>query len=755
NRIHGATSSSGGVVRRPEAEAAQAVNLNGRDFSFDPTRLDLRAESGGAQHGLTFDDWGRKFVCSNSDHIQMVMFEDRYVARNPLFAAPSARRSIATDGGAAAVFRISPVEAWRIVRTRMRIANPAQGGIEGGGRAAGYFTGASGVTCYRGDAFPAEMRSQAFEGDVGSNLVHRKALVDDGIGMLARRIDEGREFVASDDIWFRPAQFANAPDGTLYIVDVYREVIEHPASLPPEIKQHLDLTSGRDRGRIYRVVPDGFVQPPLPRLAQASTAELVRSLEKRGGWQRDTAARLLFERQDAAAVPALQRLARQSTLAEARVHAIYVLAGLNQLMPPVVLACLDDSDPRVRQHAVRVAERLTGERVIASKLFAMTGDRDARVRYQLAFSLGEFSGRERDAALARLARRDGADALMQTALFSSLFRGAGNVLAALLGGEARGSQPVRAMLEPLAMQIGRQGDAAELALVEQALAPLPDADQAVTAVVRGLAAGRAKAGPGAGPRTVLGGRASAVLGQLLVAAKAEALNETQPLANRVEAVRTLGLGSFAAAAEPLTALLDHRHPQEIQLAVLETFGKFDDPAVGELLTETWPRLSPRLRAAAGEVLFSRASWLTTVLDAVDGGRLALADLDPARLKLLESHARPEIRARVAKLAAALAASPRQEVLEAYRPALTLAGQPARGRTYFQKICASCHRLEGVGNEVGPSLSAIKNRGAEAIWLNLLDPNREVNPQYVNYVAVLTDGRTLSGTIASETATGIT
>ena len=94
---------------------------------------------------------------------------------------------------------------------------------------------------------------------------------------------------------------------------------------------------------------------------------------------------------------------------------------------------------------------------------------------------------------------------------------------------------------------------------------------------------------------------------MLAAANRRALDETQPVADRAEAVRTLGLGSFAAGGETLTALLDNRHPQEIQLAVLETFGKFDDPAVGKILTEAWPRLSPRLRAAAGEVLFSRAA----------------------------------------------------------------------------------------------------------------------------------------------------
>ena len=201
------------------------------------------------------------------------------------------------------------------------------------------------------------------------------------------------------------------------------------------------------------------------------------------------------------------------------------------------------------------------------------------------------------------------------------------------------------------MQIGHQANAAELALLEQALTPLPDSDAAVTAVVRGLVAGRSKAAPGRGKRAVPGPRVATVLDRLLDAANKRALDEAQPVAARVDAVRTLGLGTYAAASDTLVALLDNRHPQEIQLAVLETFGKFDDPAVGEILIEAWPRLSPRLRAAAGDVLFSRPQWLTTVLDAIDGGRLSLADLDPARLKLLESHSQPEIRERVKKLVA--------------------------------------------------------------------------------------------------------
>jgi putative heme-binding domain-containing protein len=95
------------------------------------------------------------------------------------------------------------------------------------------------------------------------------------------------------------------------------------------------------------------------------------------------------------------------------------------------------------------------------------------------------------------------------------------------------------------------------------------------------------------------------------------------------------------------------------------------------------------------------------------------------------------------------------VVEAYRSVLSMQGDPQRGREVFTKTCASCHKLQGVGHEIGPNLAAMKARGAEAILLNVLDPNREVNPQYLTYAVLTTDGRQLTGILAAETATSIT
>ena len=146
-------------------------------------------------------------------------------------------------------------------------------------------------------------------------------------------------FLASSDLWFRPVQMANAPDGALYVLDMYREVIEDPWSFPASIKKYLDFNSGNDRGRIYRVVPTGFKERSRPGLAGVSTEPLVETLAHPNGWHRDTAARLLFERQDQAAVAPLKALLRSSASGLGRMHALYALHGLHSLswrMPPLL-----------------------------------------------------------------------------------------------------------------------------------------------------------------------------------------------------------------------------------------------------------------------------------------------------------------------------------------------------------------------------------------------------------------------------------
>jgi putative heme-binding domain-containing protein len=710
---------------------------------------------------MTFDDWGRTASSAhNSDHDPAeILYEDRYLARNPHLAAPGPRISIAADGPQAEVYRISPVEPWRIVRTRLRMSGQVPGVVEGGGRAAGYFTGATGVTIYRGNAWPEEFRGQAFVGDVGSNIVHRKSLKPSGVGLIAERIDDKKEFVASTDIWFRPAQFANAPDGNLYIIDVYREVIEHPASLPPVIKKHLDLTSGRNRGRIYRVVRDDFKQPAPPRLDRATTAELVATLDHPNGWHRDTAARLLFERQDQKAIEPLHHLAASAKHPQGRMHALYALAGLKALSAADLLPRLADANAHVREHAVRLSEPLAADSgALRDRLFSLVDDPELRVRYQLAFSLGEFADARRAAALAKLLERDGADRWLRLAVFSSLSEGSGDVFARLAGVSKWRSTPVgRDVLTALAAQVGLQARERDVLAAKKVIEDLPDSERPLSQrLVTGLTDGLTRGASPLRDLVVTGkGKVAAILAESLASNRKIASSADRAPAERAEAIRTLRLAKFDDVRDVLGESLGGREPQEVQLAALGTLGTFSDAAVGSILVEAWPTFSPKLRTAATEAIFSRTDWLLAFLQEVRDEKISPADVEPGRVKQLAAHGDARVREAAKALAAKWTLGRRQDVLDAYKPALTLKGDPARGKVHFQKVCSVCHRLENVGTEIGPNLATVQNRGAEAILMNVLDPNREVNPQFVNYLLQTTEGKTVTGLIAAETATSVT
>jgi putative membrane-bound dehydrogenase-like protein len=771
NRIHGATSSSGAELRvldwedaKPEQtdspakaeEAPPPLVLRGRDFAFDPRTLEVEATSGGGQHGLSFNAWGDKFVCSNSNHLQQVMFEDRYLARNPYLAAPSPRASIAADGPQADVFRISPVEPWRIVRTRLRVKGIVPGPVEGGGRAAGYFTGATGVTIYRGNDWPAEYAGYAIVGDVGSNLVHRKQLDPDGIGFVGRRVDEQSELVTSSDIWFRPVQFANAPDGGLYVLDMYREVIEHPKSLHPVIKQHLDLTSGRDRGRIYRIVSDRFKSPAPPQLGKASTAEVVKALTHENGWHRETASRLLFERQERKAIPLLEQQAAECDSPEGRMHSLYALDGLSALSAPVILTALDDEHAQVRRHAVRLAERVAASPEVREKLLAMIDDVDVHVRYQLAFTLGELRDPRRIPALAQLLTQNADDDWIRLAVLSSLAEGAGGTLAELAKNkEFTGSASGTEVLRSLTTQIGKQQRPDDVAAVLSVLRSLDDSQTGLmNTIVQGLAV-KKESPLEKQIATATGGRSEAALKELVAAALKTAGDNQQPSAARVEAVSLLRLASFADCGGLLIQLLDPAQPGDVQAAALQTLASYDAPQVAPLLLKRWATFGPGLRTRAADVLFSRDVWLKWMLTAIEENQVALGDVEPGRLKLLAAHDDESIRERAAKLLTLAGLGRRDEVVKQYLDVLTTQGDAERGRAVHKKVCAACHKLEGVGHEIGPNLAAMRNRGPEAILLNVLDPNREVNPEFVSYTLGTSDGRVLTGMIVAETATSVT
>ncbi|MBC7822051.1 MAG: dehydrogenase, partial [Planctomycetaceae bacterium] len=413
-KIYGAGSSNGGQIRRGDAPDSKRIAMTTADFRFDPRDEagSFEVLSGGARFGNSFDDWGNRFICNIRNPIQHVVLPRHYLARNPHWPARSALHDVAEAGDTIPVFRRSSPEPWRVMNARRltndaTIASPRSESV-----AAGYMTSACGLTVYRGSAYPPEFYGTIFLCEVAGNLIHHQILKPKGVTFTSQRSDSQSEFVASTDNWFRPVNFVNAPDGTLHVLDMYRETIEHPWSIPDDIKAQLDLESGRDRGRIYRLAPVGFKPPKLPTLGNATTVELVRLLQHSNVWWRETAHRLLFERQDPVAVPELrgtllcpetQMRQIQNLAPDPRelcpLHALHLLSSMHALSNTDLLGVLSlwIRTPGLREHAVLLAEpRLAAQPNLLDRVLKTAQDDSARVRLQVAFSLGAVTRRNDD-----------------------------------------------------------------------------------------------------------------------------------------------------------------------------------------------------------------------------------------------------------------------------------------------------------------------------------------------------------------------
>ncbi len=757
NRIHGATSTNGGKIRRPEQPESEAVEYRGRDFSFNPNTLDIRPESGGAQHGMSFDDWGRKFVCSNSDHLQMVTYDDKYAARNPYLRSPSSRLSIADDGGQAPVFRISPVEPWRIVRTRLRASKQVKGVVEGGGRPAGYFTGSTGAVIYRGDAYPADSKGLAFSGDVGSNLVHRKRLISNGVLFTGTRIDKNSEFVRSTDIWFRPVQYANAPDGTLHILDMYREVIEHPWSLPPMIKKHLDLNSGRDRGRLYRVLPENFKQRPAPQMSKMSSAELVTLLKHPNSWHRETASRVLYERQDHSVLPQLIQATKVKEPL-GRLHAMYALAGMKLLTAQIVAERLQDDHPMMRVHALKLSEQFPDDSTIRSELTELVHDDSLLVKYQLAFTLGEFPVAVRAPLLLELLKSESQDSWVRFAILSSVDQELGQLLNSLAEDErflkqAHSTSLINGMIEILARR-GHQNDLAQMIrlLTSKNALTEPAKQKMFQFYLTNLSGSK-----GSLDKNISGqsDQLKKMLSDLMAKSRQQARDRSVNQQQRISAIQTLSVAPQKDDQELLFSLLDNQESPEIQTAALETLSSIPDCKLDSILIEQWASLSPHLRRESQEILLSKPAWAISFLTAASEGEIPKSDLNGIRLKLLQSSNNETVKKLANQILAQINKTPRASIVKKYAPAIQKQGNVERGRKIFIKSCAACHKLEGKGEEIGPNLATFKNRGKEAILINVLDPSREVTPDYLSYLIITTQGRSHTGILAAQNATTVT
>jgi putative membrane-bound dehydrogenase-like protein len=727
NRIHAASAGAASGVIAPRVSGAASIALD-RAFSFDPRALTVTSDGIPAQSGLAFDNGGRALVCDFKLPLRLPSYPARYRERNPFFLPLPEAVDVLSP--ATAVFRLGAPAS-----LPAGLTNAQSAGVPSASVVTAWLTNAQGCTIYRGNAFPSNYLGNAFIADPSAHIVHRAVLREAGLQVAASRAaDEAHsEFLMSTDPSFRPVQVVNGPEGALYVVDAQ---------------------DGRERGRIYRIVPEGFTPGKLPRLGKARTYDLVAILSHPNGWHRDTAARLLYERRDPAAAGPLTSLLSSSRVPLARLQALHALDGLGALRPANLLGALRDTDARVREHAVLLSEKQARGGLLPDALWSqlrpLTADPSPRVRYQLALTLGEFRQPGSAGVLAELLWQTSENSWMEAAAFSSLANGAGEVFRFLLP-QARGNAEAQELQLRVATMIGVRAQRQEVAQVVGLLAQAPLESQQALPLVVALGQGLRQGGSSLGrmdPQGLLARFYSDAANLLFSSAAAEPA--------RIAGIELLSVSpsTFADNGDLLLLPLNSGQSDAIQSAAIATLGSYDDPRVAPALLRRWGTLKPQLRRAMLTALLGRTGRAAFVLDALENGSIDRAEVTSLEANLLRTDADPAVAGRAARLLGPLSLK-RPATVQRFKAALTLKGVAASGREAFVARCAACHQPSGARPTFGPELSTAKIYGKEWAFNAILEPGLAASLGYETCVLQTGGGDILWGILRDGNASTVT
>lgn len=759
---------TGGPLHFPGHPEAASVDVSalGTDFRFRPDRLQLEPVAGNSQYGNAFDAAGNRFGLWNNNHIRHPVIAHRYLSRNPYLQVSSSMEFPSDHENQSTVYPIT--------RNPIYI-HESQVGV---------FTSSCGNSVYTAARFPERFRGAYFVCDPLHNLVHCDLLSPSGATFSARRAFEEREFLASTDAWFKPVFTTVGPDGALYVVDYYRKYVEHPDYVPEDLEGEFDLRAGARMGRIYRVVHKDGGADGTPGLQDADTGRLVEALSHSNMWWRITAQRLLVERQERPAVPALRELAVSAGRPESRIHALRTLDGLGGLDSDLISEALGDPDARVREHAIRLSEQFDSPSLV-KRLLALVRDPDRRVQFQLACTLGLLPESQSFGPLSRLLKRRPEDPWLQIAVLTSASGNAVRWLrtvtgnGAFLASETRGKAE---FLERIASILGARqlGSGISEVLRLAAGGAIAGGEWWKRALLSGLDQGLSQ---GAEARVrlnrsderllfrLMSSPSPAVTAAALDLADRVMLSDSPRLrrlvekaldnargrtdeAARVIAVRILGLDPAGAATRALEELMTPREAPQVQVMAARSLLRAGSTEVVPFLLLNWGSFTEPVRRAAWDGLLARKELVSALLDGIPEMEVEAWTLGRTRINQLLESPDEEVRRRAKGLFGDLSQG-REDLIERYRSALSAGGEVSRGKEIFRETCSRCHVLDGMGSEVGPDLMDAVRRPKKFFLAKILDPNLNIAPGYETYVIETRSGATVTGVVARESPTSIT
>ena len=352
-------------------------------FQFDGETLTSISVPSHGQWGTTQDDYGRQYYAPNSYPVLIDDLPKHYAKKNGKSRTiDGLYRGIATDK------RVWPVHATPGVNR----------GYQEGRLTDEYkltkYDSACGPAVYRDTLLGDNFEGNVFVCETVGNLVSRFAIEEDGNGSIrAVPAYEQAEFLASTDERFRPVNIVNGPDGALYIVDMYRGIIQHRMFVTSFLRKQIKargLEKPLGLGRIWRVVPDNNPTRVIPNLSTLTQLELVSYIQHSNGSVRDMAQRLLVEstKPQPEVISVLEKIAATAELDRDRIKALWTLQGMGRLSKKLVVSSLKDSHPIVRTHAIRLSEPWINEKSIFRKVTSLAADPNVFVKRQVALTVG-------------------------------------------------------------------------------------------------------------------------------------------------------------------------------------------------------------------------------------------------------------------------------------------------------------------------------------------------------------------------------
>lgn len=742
---------NGGHVYSPEHPDRPAVSFSATDGRFHPETFEFETTGGRSQFGLAFDAFGRRFGTSNRHPMQHIVMEPRFLRRNPYLLFNESVVNVAKAEAEAVVFPISKaVTSADFIPKLMGLSHK------------GTFTSACGLLIYRGTGMDDRHIGNAFICEPAQNLVQRQIVEPEGVTFKSHLPYENREFLSSTDTWFNPVFLGEGPEGALYLADMHRKVIDHPSYVPEEARGGLDFESGKDKGRIYRIVKDDFDQQQQAMGngigSGATPSELILALASEQEWIRATAHRLLLERTTKIEPDAIEALAIKASLPESRVRALWLLQSLNQLRTEALQQLLQDTHAAVREQAILAAEQLWKRQPeMLPMLSQAAADEALSVRYAAALMLGEVQVTEATKALANIAARNGGDKWIRAAVLSGVADRSKEFLKIFKAHASPKENAFAAVMQDLGLLVG-QADPLEESqkLFHDVVKDEGEAGWRI-ATALGLVQGASAKSVGTSEKGALStlwgeDEASAALEFFISQTANIALDTGQVLTSRINATALMGYDRFERVGTALGRLLDAQNAPEIQLEAMAALGKLGDPQGALLLTAptVWKQYTPRLKSSAIQNLVAKSAFTDVLFQAIEQGQINPAEISSTHRQRLLSDKDRKISERAAIVFKDLEGGGRMQVYEAYREVLSLPADATLGKPVFQTHCSACHTYAGEGGKVGPDLSGVNNQPADALLLHTLVPNYEVLPSYQAITVDTKDGRTLSGWLLAET-----